>query len=312
MLPLHVQALPLAALVAFTLVGCGGSKPPADTAPPAAVSPAASAAPATAPTTSAATETASATTAPAEAPPAPEPTTPIADRIFAPSVAFMIRYDDSAPKQAARTACTKFDEDPDAHGKCVDKERSRFLADVLVFKQSDKGTKQSEQTTSLIIYRRDGNSLSEISRSALEVGDKTPERVALKVKSDKGTRVLFAGKKELAVTASPDSSSMIVIDDPRFGKLVYEARIGLVNDPIERSVESSDPAITIRCPLSLTAALPLPRTRASSIIRFDERADFERGVRSLHVHTRHERTFSCCLYRERPCARSDTHRVQRR
>jgi hypothetical protein len=155
---------------------------------------------------------------------APEPTTPIADRLFAPSVAFMLRYEDSSPKQAARATCTKSEEDPDAHSKCMDKERARFLADVLVFRQTDK-------ISSLIIYRRDGNALQEISRSVVELGEKTPDKVAMKVKSDKGSRVLFAGKKELLVQTSSDSSSMIEIDDPRFGKLVYEARIGLVNDP---------------------------------------------------------------------------------
>lgn len=135
----------------------------------------------------------------------------------------MIRYDDSAPKQAADTACAKAGDDPDARSQCLEKERSRFIADVLRFHKEDKGT-------TLTIYRRQGNTLQEVSKSVVELGEQTPERVTLKVKSDKGTRPLFVGKKALTISSSADSTSNIELDDPRFGKLIYEARIGLVDD----------------------------------------------------------------------------------
>jgi len=205
--------------------GCGGPKPATDatTPPPAPAAPAAPVPEPSAAATPSAPEAAPVASAPVEAPSAPEPVTPVADRLFAPSVAFMIRYEDSSPKQAADATCAKSGDDPDARSKCMEKERSRFLADVLVFKQSDKGS-------FFTIYRRQGNALQELSKSTVEEGDKTPERIVLKVKSDKGSRVIFTGKKEISVRASSDSTSMIELDDPRFGKLVYEARIGLVND----------------------------------------------------------------------------------
>jgi hypothetical protein len=179
---------------------------------------------ASAPEAAPAAPAASASSAAAEVPPAPEPVTPLADRIVASSVAFMIRYDDSAPKQAADATCSKGGDDPEARAKCMEKERGRFVADVLRFHKDDKGT-------SLTIYRRQGNALQEISKSIVDFGEQTPERVTLKVKSDKGTRPLFVGKKALTVSSSADSTSNIELDDPRFGKLIYEARIGLVNDP---------------------------------------------------------------------------------
>ena len=216
-------------VAALTLMGaaaCGGAAAP--TVTPVSASPRPSAAPVTsAPEPAPAAPTASApptVSAPVpEAPPEPEPVTPIADRIVATSVAYMIRYDDSAPKQAATTVCAKGGDDPDARAACMEKERGRFVADVLRFHKDDKAI-------SLTIYRRQGNALQEISKSAVEFGEQAPARVTLKVKSDKGTRPLFTGKKALTVSSSADSTSNIELDDPRFGKLVYEARIGLVND----------------------------------------------------------------------------------
>jgi hypothetical protein len=217
-------------VAALTLMGaaaCGG--PSAPTKEPVSVSRPTAAAPVPPPSEPApAAPIASAAPAasalvPPEAPPEPEPVTPIADRIVASSIAFMIRYDDSAPKQAAIAACAKAGDDPEARATCMEKERGRFVADVLRFHKDDKGT-------SLTIYRRQGNALQEISRSAVDFGEQTPARATLKVKSDKGTRPLFAGKREITVSASADSTSNIELDDPRFGKLIYEARVGLLND----------------------------------------------------------------------------------
>ena len=222
------EALPrLALLTLLSVAACGGgamapTKAPPSAAPSPAATPVAKVAPAPPPSPS----TPPAETAPRAPPqpePTPEPVTPVADRILVSSAAYMIRYDDSAPKQAAEAACVKAGDDPDARSQCLEKERSRFVADVLRFHKDDK-------ETSLTIYRRQGNTLQELSKSVVELGEQTPERLTLKVKSDKGTRPLFAGKKALTISSSNDSTSNIELDDPRFGKLIYEARIGLVDD----------------------------------------------------------------------------------
>jgi hypothetical protein len=216
-----------AVAVALGLIACGGQKPASDvttTAP----EPAVTTAPATPPPAPSATAPEAPSSPPPEAPApsvsAPEPVVPLADRLVAASVAFMIRYDDSAPKQAADAACAKTSEDPEAHVKCMEKERGKFVSDVLLFRKAGSAL-------SLTVYKRQGNALQELSKSAIELTEQTPNRVKIKVTSDKGTRPLFAGRKELAVTTPEDSSSNIELDDPRFGKLVYEARIGLVDEP---------------------------------------------------------------------------------
>lgn len=224
--PAHFTAL-------FLLAGCGGTKPPADATqagPPAQASasaPIASAAVAEpsasatdagggAPHEPAATEPAS--------PPSSEPAAiPLAQRLLAPAMSFMIDYNDSAPHQAADATCSaKAGSDPAAKSTCMEKERARFVADVLAFRIAGKGV-------TLTIYRRQGNSLDEMSKSDVELGDESGGSLHVKVKSDKGARPLFAGKKEIIVSVASESS--IAIDDPKLGKLVYDARIGLVNEP---------------------------------------------------------------------------------
>ena len=216
-----------AVAVALGMIACGGPKPAsnATSTPEPAVTPAA---PATPPPAPSATAPEAPSSPPPEAPApsasAPEPVVPLADRLVAASVAFMIRYDDSAPKQAADGACAKTSEDPEAHVKCMEKERGKFVSDVLLFRKAG-------EALSLTVYKRQGSSLQELSKSTVAFTDQTPNRVKVKVTSDKGTRPLFAGKKELVVSTPEDSTSNIELDDPRFGKLVYEARIGLVDEP---------------------------------------------------------------------------------
>jgi hypothetical protein len=220
----------LLASTSLLLAACGGNQPPPDAAPgetatqpkPPASAPA-SPASAEAPPASANAAPA-ATSADAPASPAPEQPAParhVVDWITGPNVAFTIDYANSEAKPAADRACAaKVGEDPAARAKCVEKERSKFYADVLSF--SKDGNRFL-----LKIYKRDHNSLIEVSTSAIEFGPETDSGVTAKVTSDKGTRPLFVGKKEIPISAPP--GSQIELDDPRFGRLVYDAKIGLVD-----------------------------------------------------------------------------------
>jgi hypothetical protein len=141
------------------------------------------------------------------------------ERLFAPTVAFMINYPASAPKEAADRSCGAKFPDPGAKAACVEKERGKFTADVLVFERSDKGV-------TLTIFKRTGSSLSEVAKSRIEVAEDTPERLKVRILNDKGWRPLNAGRKSLEVTTRDEYS--IVVDDPQLGRLVYESRIGLL------------------------------------------------------------------------------------
>jgi len=143
----------------------------------------------------------------------------MAERLFAPTLAFMVNYPVSAPKNAAEQSCGAKFPDQSAKAACMDKERGKFVADVLVFEKTDKGS-------TLTIFRRVGSTLAEISKSKIEVTEDTPERLGIKILSDKGWRPLYAGKKALAVSSRDDSS--ITVDDPQLGQLVYDARIGML------------------------------------------------------------------------------------
>jgi hypothetical protein len=168
----------------------------------------------------------------AAAPAAPTPSEPpastepvavrsVGDRIFARTIAYMLNYGASPAKEKVTQACSKkAGEDPAALAACVDKERGKLVSDVLVFEKGDKGSTWR-------IYKRSGSQLTEVSVSQVDVGTDTPEKIELKIKSETGTRQLFAGKKQVVISSESDSS--IAIDDPLLGKLVYDARVGLMN-----------------------------------------------------------------------------------
>lgn len=134
----------------------------------------------------------------------------------------MLNYNASPAKEKVTQACAgKAGDDAAALAACVEKERSKLVSDVLVFEKSEKGA------TTWKTYKRTGNQLVEVSVSQVDVGADTPERIELKIKSETGTRQLFAGKKQVVILSESDSS--IAVDDPQLGRLVYEARVGLVN-----------------------------------------------------------------------------------
>ena len=133
----------------------------------------------------------------------------------------MLNYNGSPAKEKVTAACTaKAHDDPAALAACVEKERGKLVSDVLVFEKNEKGTMWR-------IYKRTGNNLVEVSVAQVEVGADTPEKVEMKIKSESGPRQLFAGKKQIVILSDSDSS--VALDDPQFGKLVYEARVGLVH-----------------------------------------------------------------------------------
>ncbi len=220
----------------LALVACGGGKPPADAAtaktgpapgaPTTAAAPSASAGPASdgGPTAAPGAAPSAATSAAIEPPSAPAEPPPetrhVVDELTAPSVAYTLDYGGSGPKQLAEKACAGKADDPQARAACMEKERGRFLADVLVFTKDAQGVTWT-------IYRRNGNNLAEVSRSAIDFKDETGNGVSIHIKKDKGWRPLFAGTKSVVLAAPPGSN--IEFQDPTWGHLVYEAKIGLVN-----------------------------------------------------------------------------------
>lgn len=164
--------------------------------------------------------------APAEpaAEPAPEPSKPLRtpiDIITAPKLAFVINHPSSALQEAAEKKCASVAQDPAKRAACMQKERGRFPADVLQFK------KDTEGTLWWIIYRRKGTALTVVSRSSIELSDEKDDSVTVNiVGKDKMQRILFPTRGKFVVTVPNEYS--IEIDEPRYGKLVYDAKIDIV------------------------------------------------------------------------------------
>jgi hypothetical protein len=198
-------------IVAF---GCAGSAPQAaapQAAAPAKPAPVASSTPAA---------SASSDAQPSEPAQDAVITRSVADRVFAPRIAYMVNYPISGAKDVADHKCSVKFPAPEAKANCMEKERNKFTADVLVFEKSDEGQ-------SLTIYKRTGNALAQMSKSKLALGEDTTENLVVKVESEKGWRPIFAGKKQFSVHFRDEYS--VELEDPQYGHLVYDARIGLID-----------------------------------------------------------------------------------
>jgi hypothetical protein len=214
------------------LAACAAPAPqPASPAQPAAAPPTPQPAPVIAPDPSAVNEPAPAPAPVAESAPAPEkkpepdaeerPSHSPVDILTSPDTAFQIDYSGSAPLEAARKACAeKGGADDEAIARCMADARVAFKADVLRFKKDGNHW-------SCVVYKRDGSRLDEVYSARVELADDTPSSVKLKFTGgDKGVRPLLKNKRDAVVQVPNDYS--LVITDPELGRLVYDAKVGLV------------------------------------------------------------------------------------
>jgi len=220
--------------VALVLAACG-SPPPAEA--PAAPS-AAPVAPAPPPVASAPPP---ATAAPPPVAPAPPPTpAPAAaddngpgrsqkaiDIMTARDAAFLIDYANSDAKQRAAESCGK-DKDPERAHACEEKARDAFQGDVIRFKRGPDDKKDWEKSVQLLVYKRSGSALREVSVGMVELVAEGDDAVRVKLGKQKGARPLWRGQSTALIKAPNDYS--IEFDDPEYGHLRYDAKIGLVTE----------------------------------------------------------------------------------
>ncbi len=216
-----------ATLALVAAIACAPAAPT-----PAAPPPTPSASPAPLPTPEPAPVAEPAATAapeptPPEAPPTPAPA-PRASQtptqvITAPDVAFLVDYANSGAREKALSQCEQESKDDAAlKGKCLEKARDKFVADVLRFKKDAQGK------WSLAVYKRQGSRLDEVYIGSVEFGEETSDGVKLKFSGrEKGQRPLFRGQS--AVELKVPNEYSVEIEDPLFGKLTYNAKIGLVS-----------------------------------------------------------------------------------
>src|SRR4051794_17384981 len=142
------------------------------------------------------------------------------DILTAPDVVFMLSFNDSDVKQAAETKCTASSgNDPKKMNGCMAKARKAIDIDGYQFKEI--GGKWFWMT-----LRTEGKTLHTLHKFEIEFGPETPGSVTFKPKGkDLGSK---PGKLPGSVTVKVPNDYQISLDDPKLGKLVYEAKIGLL------------------------------------------------------------------------------------
>ena len=144
--------------------------------------------------------------------------------ITARDAAFLIDYANSEPKAKAAAQCEKEAQGDAAKiGACLAKAREDFLPDVLRFR------KDTEKVVSLLVYKRNGSALREISIGTVSLIPEPPDGVLVKFSGrQKGARPIFRGRSQGKIVVLNGYS--IELEDPDLGRLRYDAKIGLVSD----------------------------------------------------------------------------------
>jgi hypothetical protein len=150
-----------------------------------------------------------------------KPSRPPIEILTSPDTAFLINYSSSAPLEAARKTCSdKGGTDDEAIAKCMAEARDAFKADVLRFKKDGSHW-------SCIIYKRDGSRLDEVYSARVDLSEESPSSVKIKfIGNDKGARPLLKNKRD--ITAQVPNDYSLVLTDPELGRLLYEAKVGLL------------------------------------------------------------------------------------
>ena len=143
------------------------------------------------------------------------------DILTAPDTLFMLSFNESDVKQKAEEACDgKVKNDPKKRAECMSREKEKIDADGLGFKE-EKGT------WFFSTIKRKGKVLNYIHKVSFEFAKEEPNKVVLKITGrDTGTKPT---KFPNEITIEVPNDYQIVLNDPQHGKMVYEAKIGLLS-----------------------------------------------------------------------------------
>jgi hypothetical protein len=143
------------------------------------------------------------------------------DIVTAPDTLFMFSFNESDVKQRAEEACEgRSKGDPKKRADCMGKEKGKIEADGVGFKQENGNWYY-------LTIRRKGKVLTNLHKVQFEWGAETPNSVTLKITGkDTGTK---PGKFPGEVKIEVPNDYQIVLNDAEHGKMVYEAKIGLLS-----------------------------------------------------------------------------------
>lgn len=145
------------------------------------------------------------------------------DIITAKDVLFVFSFNQSEPYQAAEKKCVeKSKDDPKKKAECMSKASAGFDLDGITFEEIDG-------KWMWLTMRRKGNTLVTIHKVPVEFADDKEKSVTIKTLGpDKGSKPMAHVPKELTIDVPAETA--ITITDPKNGKMVYEAKMGLKGD----------------------------------------------------------------------------------
>ena len=151
---------------------------------------------------------------------APKSSRSAQDILTAPDVVFMLSFNDSDVKQAADSKCSASSgNDPKKMNACMANARKGLDIDGYQFKEKDG-------KWWWLTLRTQGKKLTTLHKFEIEFGPEQEGSVTFKPKGkDLGSK---PGKTPSSVTFTVPNEYQIAINDPKLGKLVYEAKIGLL------------------------------------------------------------------------------------
>ena len=211
--------------VGWMVLACGGAGAPA-APPPAAAS--AERAPSVAESKASAapaSSTSAEPAAPASAAPPPAEESPFTSKPHDilcgenTSYAFNFRTSD-AGKQAEEKCRSSAGDTPQALSQCMDKARDKAGATVLRCVKKDR-------VWWWLTYERRGQNLVVLHKIPIEFAEETKDRVTLRpTGKDMGLAPLAGIPPKVVVRMATEYS--IEIEDPKLGKMVYDAKIGMI------------------------------------------------------------------------------------
>jgi len=150
----------------------------------------------------------------------PKPSRSAQEILTAPDVVFMLSFNDSDVKQTAETKCTASSgNDPKKLNGCMANARKAIDIDGYQFKEING-------KWFWLTLRTQGKTLHTLHKFEIEFGPEAEGSVTIKPKGkDLGSK---PGKTPGAITIQVPNDYQIALNDPKLGKLVYEAKIGLL------------------------------------------------------------------------------------
>jgi hypothetical protein len=145
------------------------------------------------------------------------------DIVTAPDVVFMFSFNESDVKKEAEERCDKkAKDDPKKRAECMTKEKDKIEADGMQFKQE-------KDRWYWLTIRRKGKVLVSLHKLPIEFEQDSDHSIVLKpVGKDEGTQRGKGAPGETKVEVPNDYQ--IVITDPKHGRMVYEAKLGLLGE----------------------------------------------------------------------------------